>query len=497
MTKARDYKVAIIADEFTYNSFASEFQACPVHPDDWREVFEQERPDIFFCESAWSGIDSDKRPWKGQVYAIRAAGADNRETLFSILAYCRNAGIPTVFWNKEDPIHHDSAHGGFADTARHFDFVFTTAAECVDSYRNRFKASNVSTLPFATNPRLFNPIEVCQRSRSIVFAGSWYSDHWARIQDMETILDGLGSTGFDLTIYDRNYGTFHPLRQWPEKYRQYIQPAKSHHEMPAVYKSSIYGLNINTVTDSKTMFARRVFELMSSNTLVVSNYAKGLDEMFGSLVVFADREPDRLGQLSAEQVNQIRHKALHEVLSQHTYKARWHTILTSMGLPYEDDSPTLTFVKTATSEQGVSTTESWFQQHRSRFSGSSLLILTDDSTAPSSVAEPEKQLTLIAATSTSIPEISQYATNEHCEAVATSHFMTLSDDLMKTPKRIEEAILHLQYMDNHPLALAATECDKYQLKTVDPGADLMHTSDRFNDWLRKYSAKQGVEAYLV
>ena len=33
-------------------------------------------------------------------------------------------------------------------------------------------------------------------------------------------------------------------------------------------------LNINTVTDSDTMFARRVFELMSSNTLVISNYSE-------------------------------------------------------------------------------------------------------------------------------------------------------------------------------------------------------------------------------
>lgn len=497
MTKARDYKVAIIADEFTYNSFASEFQACPVHPDDWREVFEQERPDIFFCESAWSGIDSDKRPWKGQVYAIRAAGADNRETLFSILAYCRNAGIPTVFWNKEDPIHHDSAHGGFADTARHFDFVFTTAAECVDSYRNRFKASNVSTLPFATNPRLFNPIEVCQRSRSIVFAGSWYSDHWARIQDMETILDGLGSTGFDLTIYDRNYGTFHPLRQWPEKYRQYIQPAKSHDEMPAVYKSSIYGLNINTITDSKTMFARRVFELMSSNTLVVSNYAKGLDEMFGSLVVFADREPDRLGQLSAEQVNQIRHKALHEVLSQHTYKARWHTILTSMGLPYEDDSPTLTFVAVVASEQEAVAATSWFQQHGVQFNGSTLLLVANDTMAPSSVSELNRRFAPLGVTITSCHQLAQRAPGEANSPIRTTHFLTLSDGIMLSPTRIEEALLHLQYMDSHPLAPGATPRNQYLVGKADPWGALLDSSNKFNQWLAQYTGNQHIEAYLV
>ena len=53
-----------------------------------------------------------------------------------------------------------------------------------------------------------------------------------------------------------------------------------------VYKESEFGLNFNTVTDSNTMFARRVFELMASNTVVLSNYSKGVYRLFKDNVLY-------------------------------------------------------------------------------------------------------------------------------------------------------------------------------------------------------------------
>src|SRR5690554_3285593 len=105
-------------------------------------------------------------------------------------------------------------------------------------------------------------------------------------------MDALLESGYELEVYDRYHGSGDPLHEWPEKYRKFIRPGLPHQQMPDVYRSSQLGLNFNTVTDSATMFARRVFELMSSNTLVISNYSKGVDKMFGDLVVFADRDAD-------------------------------------------------------------------------------------------------------------------------------------------------------------------------------------------------------------
>src|SRR5699024_11732130 len=50
-----------------------------------------------------------------------------------LLAECRKRGIPTVFWNKEDPPHFDD----FLPLAKLFDVVFTSDVRLVNEYRDR------------------------------------------------------------------------------------------------------------------------------------------------------------------------------------------------------------------------------------------------------------------------------------------------------------------------------------------------------------------------
>lgn len=55
--RLKDIKVAMIVDEFTFNCFKHEFHPIPLTPKNWKKMFEQEEPDLFFCESAWRGYD--------------------------------------------------------------------------------------------------------------------------------------------------------------------------------------------------------------------------------------------------------------------------------------------------------------------------------------------------------------------------------------------------------------------------------------------------------
>src|SRR5690606_29941172 len=134
----------------------------------------------------------------------------------------------------------------------------------------------------------------------------------------------------------------------------------------------------------------------------------------------------------------------------HTYKARWHTILSSMRLPYEVDSPTLTFVAVVTSEKEAVAATSWFQQYRSQFSGSTLLLIAHDTMARSSVSELSERFGPLGVTITSCHQLTQIVPGEANDPVSTSHFLSLSDEIMPSSKRIEEALLHLQYMDSYP-----------------------------------------------
>jgi spore maturation protein CgeB len=492
---ASEFKVALIADEFTYNSFKDEFKAIVLEPDSWRQQFEESQPDIFFCESAWSGPDSTRRPWKGQVYASVNFAKENRTVLLDILAHCRQAGIPTVFWNKEDPTHFPDRVHDFVKTAREFDFVFTTAAECVELYRKEHGVANVFALPFATNPRLFNPVEKAERSSRIVFAGSWYANHKQRSIDMETVLDDMRAGGFEPEIYDRYHGAGDPLHNWPDKYQPFIRPGQPHERMPEVYKASRFGLNFNTVVDSTTMFARRVFELMSCNTLVVSNYSRGVDEMFGELVVFADRQPGRLGALAPDQIDELRQRALTLVLREHTYKRRWLSMLSAIGMPHRADDESVTVVCVVRTRADALAAIAWFQQYGRALPGARLLLVGASELPGLEVAQLYQEFNRFGVAVTSFSHAHEYALEGRYRPIETPYFMLVEPQNAPAPGWTEQALLHLQYMSEHLIAPASGKHDQYQLRPATASTTLLGHAAMFNAWLKSDAAPSHV--YLV
>lgn len=476
---ANQLKVALISDEFTYNSFKDEFNAIVLEPDSWRAQFEAAQPDIFFCESAWSGIDPKRRPWKGKIYASVNFARENRTILLEILAHCRQKGIPTLFWNKEDPTHYPDRKHDFVKTAALFDYVFTSAAECVAQYKQDYGLKHVFALPFATNPRLFNPLQSAERSNKVVFAGSWYANHIERSKVMEQILDSLISSGYEPEIYDRYYGDPDPLHIWPDKYLSYIKPGQPHDQMPTVYKSSQLGLNFNTVTESSTMFARRVFELMSSNTLVVSNYAKGVAEMFGDLVVFADKDPGRLGRLSEAERDLIREQALQLVLTEHTYAKRWRYMLQCIGFEVKPDNEDVTLVSRIASDNDAMASISYFEQHFGRNSSCRLLLVVSAKVPDIDVAAFYQQYNRFGITVTSESFMQKHALDGKYQPVETPYFMLFNPTNAPAAYWLEKARLHLSYQQQYPITPYSLQ--PYQLEAALADAPLLGLSQAFID----------------
>jgi spore maturation protein CgeB len=489
------FRVALIADEFTTNSFRDEFTAVSITPQNWRDKFEEKSPELFFCESAWSGEDSKARPWKGKIYASKKFANENRAVLLEILTYCRKKGIPTVFWNKEDPIHFADRIHDFVKTATEFDFVFTTAAECVDRYKSEYRVQRIFSLPFATNPRLFNPVETGVRSSRIVFAGSWYSNHVQRSKDMEQILESILAVGYELEIYDRYHGDTDPLHQWPERYRRYLSPSQPHSRMPDIYKSSRFGLNFNTVTQSPTMFARRVFELMSSNTLVLSNYARGVDAMFGDAVVNVDKEPDRLRALNEKDIDELRDRALHKVLSEHTYRHRWLQILHNIGVPHAAREFTVTATCVIAKQTDATEAIAWFQQYCERQPGARLLLVASERLPDLEVADVYRQFNRFGVTVTSASYARRYAHLDVYQPIETTHFLAFDIRNPPTADWLGRAVLHLQYASDYPLTPANEAVKRYRIGMANAGAPLLDSQARFGLWLHKSNEQR--QAYFV
>ncbi len=105
------------------------------------------RLDLLFVESAWHG--------NGDAWQYHLTGTSApRPAIVELVQWCRDHGVPTVFWNKEDPVH----YADFLDTARLFDHVWTTDSDRVPDYHRDLGHDRVGVLPFAAQQSLHNPI---------------------------------------------------------------------------------------------------------------------------------------------------------------------------------------------------------------------------------------------------------------------------------------------------------------------------------------------------
>lgn len=376
--RAKDIRVAAILDEFSYNSFRYECNLLSLDPKNWREQIDSFQPDLFLCESAWSGQNSQVRPWKGKVYASTNFKGENRTELLKILAYCSEQGIPTAFWNKEDPSHYEDKVHDFIDTAIKFDHIFTTDLECVERYRQDYGHKSVHVLPFAVQPRMFNPIKRGGRSGAVTFAGGWYSNHEKRSEDMAMIFDAVLKSGRELKIYDRFWDSDDESHEFPDEYQKYLNPPVPNDAVAEVYKESEIGLTINTETDSPTMFARRIFELMACDTYVVSNYSKGVEEFFGENVLFLDRETDGLLKLTSDKIIETRRENLNNVLANHTYENRFEKILQTVNIEHDPSELGTSLVVLISNIEALETVWEKLQRIRDKELAVRSIVITGD-----------------------------------------------------------------------------------------------------------------------
>ncbi|WP_404290814.1 glycosyltransferase [Glutamicibacter arilaitensis] len=367
--------VAMIADDFTFGSFQPEFKTLRLKPKTWREQMDAHKPQMFICESAWQGGSPSEHPWQGKIYTSIKFKQENRKELIAILDYCHENGIPTVFWNKEDPVHFSDRINDFIRTSALFDYVFTTAVECVELYIRDVGVPYADVLPFAVQPKLFNPIGSFGASASVNFAGTWYGRYPKRAKAASKIIDNVLDSENEMVIYDRMYSSPDKAYAYPERYKKYTRPAISYAETADTYRKSKYGITLNTVADSDTMFARRVFELAACGAVVLSNTAQGVQHFFGDSVYYADRDDFDIKRITdAEYLSHQR--ASMQIAFQNTYRHRAEQILNAVGIAHATYFDKVQLVARVDDEAGADRAREYFEKNRDKFVG--LLVVLKD-----------------------------------------------------------------------------------------------------------------------
>ena len=326
-------RVGVILDDFSMLAWSYEFETVAVTPERWREQLAEAPVDLLLVESAWHG---NRDAWQYQLTGSQAPSAPLRE----LVAHCREQGIATVFWNKEDPPHFED----FLGTARLFDQVFTTDVTLLPRYREELGHERVAVLPFAAQSAVHNPVrpQHGHQERDVAFAGMYFAHKFPeRRAQMDMLLGGAldASARMDrgLEIFSRFLGDDERY-QFPGALAERVVGSLEYQRMLTAYKAYKVFLNVNSVVTSSSMCARRIFEITASGTPVVSAPSPAIGEFFAEdeVPVVAEREEAAQVVRALVRSRELRDRTVHlaqrRIWHEHTYTHRARQVLDAVGL---------------------------------------------------------------------------------------------------------------------------------------------------------------------
>lgn len=325
-------RVGVILDDFSAMAFGAEWDCVHLSPAAWRDELRDNPVDFLFVESAWSG---SKRAWAGKIAHQDHTGSELRE----LARWCGQQGIPTVFWNKEDPPHYQD----FLEAAKLFDHVFTSDANMLGNYAQDLGHDRVAVLAFAAQPALHNPVRprFGWHERDIAFGGMYFAHKYPERRDqldvlLRAALSASASMDTGLEIFSRQMGGDEKY-QFPEPFAGRVVGSLEYAEMVTAYKAYKTFLNVNSVVDSPSMCSRRVFEIVASGANVMTTSSPAISNYFEPDEIFAvDSGTEAEHLLRALHRNpglgdRQLHRGQRRIWRDHTYKVRSEQILAAIS----------------------------------------------------------------------------------------------------------------------------------------------------------------------
>ena len=280
----KSIKVAIISDGLTSlalnESIAKIFQ---IRKGNWLQLLKIFKPNLILVESAWSGY---KDKWRYKIANYSDYPERNNIELRKLLELADKYNIPAVFWNKEDGAHFNR----FIDSASLFKYVLTVDSNCVERYQTILgKNVKIGVLPFAVQPKFHYPTNLPPRYNESLFVGSYsHHIHNARQQWQDMVFTAASPYG--LTIVDRNSDRKSDVYRYPDLPNMTIKPAVPYDQTGELFRQYSHCLNVNTVTNSPSMFSRRLIEIMACGRLAVTNPSLAISTRFEGMCEVIDNK---------------------------------------------------------------------------------------------------------------------------------------------------------------------------------------------------------------
>jgi glycosyltransferase involved in cell wall biosynthesis len=286
----------VIMDEFSTTALSADAHLIRPTPENWQNLLDEGQIDMLVVESAWEGNNG---AWHHKVGWY---SEDEIADLKNLVEACKDRNIPTVFYNKEDPVHFNR----FSKTSTLFDHVFTTDEDCINRYQALKNSSiqSVDWIQFAAQPDVHHPYDVMLSERDgIAFAGTYYAGKYPeRCEKMDMLFDASANHG--LIIYNRQSDGGNPQYVFPDRFTPFLRNKLEYQEMLQKHREHQIFLNVNSVEDSLTMAARRIFEIPASGACLVSGPGLAVREVFGNtvpMVYSSEQANETLAALMADE----------------------------------------------------------------------------------------------------------------------------------------------------------------------------------------------------
>lgn len=313
-------KVALLCDALLFDALDGTADIRYLDQEGWRDTLDW--AEVLLVASTWRGRFDD---WHG------ATGGGNPLRM-SVIPYCREHGIPVIFYSKEDPPNYDR----FLALAREADYIVTSDdLKIPDYHRDCPDALGIISTTFGVSPRLHHPVGSRRiRDQRVLFAGSWLAHKYPKRRiSARGLFDGVLEADRDLLILDRNSALGDPRYHYPQEYLGQLAMGVDHDDLMRLQRTVDVHLNLNSVSYSPTMFANRVVELLAMGGLVLSNYSMAVNDLFPE-VQLIDQGAEvaaTLDAVSSTERYRTQMSGVQRAWSSHTAHARMADILRSAG----------------------------------------------------------------------------------------------------------------------------------------------------------------------
>lgn len=311
-------RIGFICDEFIYENYKDSCDFVYLSPTNWKDAICSLQ--CIVITSVWHGLN-------GEWVNICDSNSISHSVLSAICSRARKLNIPVVFYSKEDPPNFNH----FLSIAKYADILFTTAVECIELYKCIFPFRPCYHLPFCINPMLHNPIGIGSHyiNNAILFAGSYMRKYPKRTKAQEQLFDFSQKQGLDLVIIDRNYNRNETKYHYPLKYRKNVIHNYSYRDIAKIYKLIPYIINLNSVTNSKSMFANRIYDASACGSILLSNNSVGMAELFTNTIT--DKN-EFISIINCKNKYEMRKSAIRNAYHQNTVFDNIYYILAQIGM---------------------------------------------------------------------------------------------------------------------------------------------------------------------